>query len=298
MSRAYAGLVATFLLLVAETSAAQGFSVSYIDGNAQARTGSTWAALAVGDTLSADSTVRLPTGATVQLKGGGMDFHLNRPGIYLLRDLMAARKATSSARIGSVIVNALRYLATGPKAPQSAALGARGASQADSDDDEWIDSTSDAFLGAAREHIAAGRYARAIEVLNEAMASAADEDMPQLRYYLAYACTLDGRSSEAWKQITGLDPGPGDAWQPDFVLLKARLLIDSSAYAEAVTLLGPSDRKLSEDAQRAPLYYFLLGIARRGAGDVDGAKRAMARLTAISPESDMGKAAATLAQGW
>jgi Tfp pilus assembly protein PilF len=76
------------------------------------------------------------------------------------------------------------------------------------------------------------------------------------------------------------------------ILLEAKLLEDTSAYKNAVTWLADND--LSQDAQRAPLYYFLLGMGYRGEGDAENAKQVFSKVVSISRDSELGKAAEEL----
>ncbi|HUJ74840.1 MAG TPA: hypothetical protein VL359_08275, partial [bacterium] len=100
----------------------------------------------------------------------------------------------------------------------------------------------------------------------------------------------------AWKQMQGLQPGPSDAWRGDFVILKAKMLEDASAFAETTTWLTQSANDLSGDAEYAPLYYFLLGLGYRGAGQGDNARQAFSAVVRIAGDTDIGKSAAALLQ--
>ena len=273
---------------------AQSLSVAYLEGQAQLRIGSSWTELATGSAVPLTSSVRLPTGGLVQIKGGGIELTLSRPGIYVVRDIVAARRAVSNPGIDAVVAGSLRHLVSGPTERQSTAMGGRAENESKSDDETWAETSSEVFLAAGKEYIKAGKYDKAMEQIREALEGATDQEAPKIHYYLAYAASLNGDVREAGRQIADLQPTTSDAWAEDFIILKAKLLEDTSAYAEAVALLTHEGNVLSQDAQRAPLYYFLLGLGCRGAGEKESAKRAFSEVVAISAESDLGRAATKL----
>jgi hypothetical protein len=88
-----------------------------------------------------------------------------------------------------------------------------------------------------------------------------------------------------------LKPNDSDPWAADFVLLKAKLLEDASAYEEALALLKQNEQGLSQDAQRSQVYYFLLDLEYRRAGDSTDANRALAKAASISKDSDICRSA-------
>jgi len=278
-------------LLAAATAGAQSLSVTYLEGEAQVRSSSSWKVLSIGDSVPLEASVRVEEQGMVQLKGAGLDFVLNRPGTYVLKDVVAARRQLSAAGVGAALANTLRYLASGPAAPQSTAAGTRGANQGLSENQGWVENDAQVFLDAGRQYLSSGQYDKALEQFGQALDSATDEEVPEIHYYLAYASSLKGDVREAWDEIADLEPAMSVAWAYDFVLLKANLLEDASAYGEAVTWLRQSDNDLSKDARRAPTYYFLLGIGCRGSGDTESAQQAFSKVIEIAPGGDLGRAA-------
>jgi hypothetical protein len=93
---------------------------------------------------------------------------------------------------------------------------------------------------------------------------------------------------KAWNQLASLRPNANDAWVADFILLRARLLEETSTYKEAISWL--THNGLSNDVQRAPLYYFLFGLGCWGAGESESSKRAFSDVEKISGSSDLRKA--------
>lgn len=275
---------------------AQGMSVSYLEGEAAIRSGSSWVELSIGDTVSAEASVRLGQGAYVELKLMGANIVLSEKGTYSMRDVLSSRRAFRSAGVGKAVSATLSYMVTGPARTQSAVFGVRGENRSEGDDPSWVTSSAQVFLDAGREYIKSGQYDEAIEQLRQGQDEAAEQESARVRYYLAYAYSLNGDTRNALKQAADLQPTRTDAWAADFVVLKAKLLIDTNAYAQEIEWLTRQENDLSGDAQRASLYYFLLGVGYRGVGDTTNAKQSLSKVAAISGESDLGKAAVQLLQ--
>ena len=283
------------LLVAAPFAAAQSLTVVYLEGKAQASSAAGWSDLSLGEALASDSSIRVADGGLVQLQGPGAAYTLTRPGTYALRDILTAGHALSAAGVAPAVEKFMRLLSAGPTRNQSVALGARGADQSGSDEDQWAESSAQVFLEAGKEYLEAGKYDQAVAQLMQALDSATPGESAEVRYYLADAAFLKGDMVQAWKQASTLQPASTDQWAADFVLFRARLLEATSGYADAVTWLVAND--LSRDAQRAPLYFFLLGLGYRGTGDGDGARRALTRVVDMTRDSDLGKTASALLAG-
>ena len=293
MRRTTVGLLATFCLLLTQNALAENFNVSYLEGQAQIQSGSSWINLAIGDVVPSETSIRLIGPGILQLKGADLEVVLSLPGTYLVKDIAAAHRLFSSAGVGEALKTSLRHLIFGSSPQRNVQLGTRGTNESKPEDENWSES-SEVFLAAGKEFIKAAEYDEAVEQFKQALESASGQEAPEIHYYLAYALLLNGDVREAWKHAANLQPSASDQWARDFILLKAKLLEDTSAHKEAVTWLAGND--LSQDAQRAPLYYFLLGLGYRGAGESEGAKQALLKVVAISRESDLGKAASELLQ--
>jgi hypothetical protein len=120
------------------------------------------------------------------------------------------------------------------------------------------------------------------------------EEFPEVHYYLAYAYSLNGNIPNAVRQLAGARPGSGASWASDYILLQAKLYLDTFAFAQAIQWLSQAGNNLSGDAQRAPLYYFLLGLGYRGVGDSTNATQSFSKVIFLAGESDLGKSAAAL----
>jgi len=289
------GILLVCLCVAGQLAEAQDLSVSYLDGSAGIRSGSTWRPLSIGDAVPINATIRVDPAGWVQLKGAGIDVILTRPGIYSVSEVVARHRTVSPRGIGAAITASLRALASGRSPAQSSASGARAGNAGEAEEDDlWVESSAGGFLAEGKSDLKAGRYDDALRALRQAELSASGEEMPEIRFYLASTYSLKGNLGQAWKLAEDLTPVPGTEWEGDLVLLKARLLLDTSAFAEAAALLAIEGGWLAQDASRAPLYYFLLGVGYRGAGAAESSRQALSRVVAISSDSDLGAAAADL----
>jgi tetratricopeptide (TPR) repeat protein len=282
------------LMLASHLASAQVLNVAYLDGEAQVASGSNWRELSLGDVVSTDASIRLLPGAVLELKSTGSMLTLTRAGTYAIGALLKARRTLGSPGVSNALVSFMRQLASPAAGKQNDVLGLRGPERSKPDEDGWSESSAQVFLDTGKDYIKAGRYDLAIEQLKKALDAATDEEAPEIHYYLADASSLGGDMKGAWKQVASLKPTIAVPYYVDFVLLKAKLLVETSAYADALDLLASEGPALSQDAQRAPLYYFLLGLGYRGKSDSENADRAFAKVVSISAESDLGKTASEL----
>lgn len=294
--RLQTGVSVFFLALPLIAMAAPALSVSYVDGTAYLGTGSSWKELSIGDSATADVSIRLDAGASVELTGIGVDITLTQKGTYSIRDLLAARQKIGSPGVGKALSASMAYLLTGPAHNQSTAAGARGANESKSADSEWVETSAQENIQQAKDSIQAAKYDEAIEKLTQTLDEATDEELPEVHYYLAYAYSLNGSTIDAVKQLAGVKPSSGASWAGDFILLQAKLYLDTFAFPQAIQWLTQPGNDLSGDAQRAPIYYYLLGLGYQEIGDGQNAKQSLSKVVAIAGGSDLGKSAAGLLQ--
>ncbi len=282
------------VLFTALAMAVPSLSVSYIDGSASLGSGSSWKALGLGDPVPTDTTIRLDAGSSVDLKGMGADFHLSQKGSYAIRDLLAARQRLGVPAVGSALAAKLKSLLSPQIANQSAVAGVRGADQSTDSDSEWVETSVQDSLQQAKGFIQSGNFADALDKLNQSLDEATTTELQELHFYLAYAYSLQGDISNTAREIVEVRSGTGSSWSDDFILLKAKLDIDSFAFAQAIQGLNQPGNDLSSDARRGSLYFFLLGLAHRGAGNGEKEKEAFQRIVSMDKGSELGKAAAQM----
>jgi hypothetical protein len=293
--------VIVLCLAIGGTSWAQQLGVQYVEGEVSARQGSGWVRLAAGDQVSADTTVRVGASACVELKAPAVSLILNRLGIYSLRDILAARTRFSGPRVGRALSAAFTQLftANGRGARGTATQGggrAGNAAEKQDKDEEWDLGSADQNLRSGRRLAEAGKVDEAIASFLKVVRAPDDAEAAQLRearYMLASAYCASGNTLEAVRWMNGLEPLPEDAWLPDCVLLKARLLLDTSDYGAAVDALKPLEAMLAADPQRAAAFHFLLALGYRGLGDIP---REIERLKATQAAAGPGDVAAAAAE--
>jgi tetratricopeptide (TPR) repeat protein len=274
----------------------QTLQVAYLDGVATLNRGALWVELAIGDIVPQNATLQMGKDSYLELKSVGATIILSRMGTYSVHDLLSASFALNSAGAGKALSASLARLFSGPTQNLSGVLGARGANESKSEDSGWVESGAAVFLEAGKTFVASGQYEKAIEQFRQALDAATVEEQPEVKLDLAYAYSLNGNTREALGQAAGVKPSGSEAWAHEFVMLKAKLLVDTNAFAEDIAWLSQQGNDLSEDAQHAPTYYFLLGVGYRGVRDTSSEKAALSKVIALSPNSDMGKAATWLLQ--
>jgi hypothetical protein len=243
-----------------------------------------------------DSTIKLEKGAYVELTGPGTKLSLSQPGTYQLRAIMAKRQGMDSTGLGKSVDRYINTLSNGPAENASTIAGVRGAEQGQSNGSEWVTSDTAIYLDAAKAYIAAGSWDLAIGQLKEGLVVASADEMPELKFYLAEASALAGKTREAFKWMGGVQVSGSEPWAADFWMLEAKLLIDTMAYQQAVDLLTGPAKSVATIAQRETLYRFLLAAAYSGTGDTASERAELQKLAAMSG-TEAGKTAAALLAG-
>jgi tetratricopeptide (TPR) repeat protein len=284
------------LIALTWTASGQTLGVAYLDGDAALSRGASWVKLAIGDTVPQNATLQVGKDSYLELKSADATIILSRTGTYSVHDLLSASLALKAAGAGKALSASLARLFSGPTHNDSGVLGARGANESKSEDSGWVESSTQVFLEAGKTFIASGKYEKAIDQFRQALDTATEEESSEVRFDLAYAYSLSGNTREALGQIAGLESKGSEAWAIEFALLKAKLLVDTNAFAEEIAWLTQGGNDLSRDAQRAPMYYFLLGVGYRGVGDTSHEKQSLSRVVTTSGESDLRKAATQLLQ--
>jgi tetratricopeptide (TPR) repeat protein len=293
VKRVSSAIILLFAFIVPRAGA-QDLSVSYLEGEAQVRSGSSWAGISIGDHLSSQATIQLSGGAYMELQGPDSKIVLSQKGTYKLPDLLTASHALGSAGAGKALTSMLSSLLSGQTRNQSSALGARGANESKTDDSGWVTSDAQVFLDAGTQYLQSGQYEPAIQQFLQALDAATDKEASLVRYNLALVYDLNGSTREALKYAAELQPSSSAAWAPDFIILKAKLLVETNAFAQETAWLTQSGNDLSGDVQRASIYDFLLGVGYRGTGDTTSEKANLSKVVAISADGELGKAAAQL----
>jgi hypothetical protein len=185
-------------------------------------------------------------------------------------------------------------------APPSADAAAQPEPQSPGSPALSLPDEAEEHLAAGRDLLASGKLEEATDELMAALGTASEMEAPEVRYYLACARSLSGDTRGALKLVQDLaapsGPAAGSPWADDFVIFKAKLLADTNAFSDELAWLRPHGARLSRDPERAPVYWFLLGLGYRGIGDVTRERQSLSRVVSLAGDSDLGKAAARLAK--
>jgi tetratricopeptide (TPR) repeat protein len=295
--RSRAKLFALLLVVSAAWSlAAQELSVSYLDGKVSQKNGFSWQELSIGDAISADATLRVEAHTYVEFSTGSARITLSQPGTYIVKSLVSASRSLHSAGAGEALNAMLSALVSGRSQNQTSVGGVRAGDKSKDQDSGYFSSDADIFLKSGKDYIGSGQYDKAIEELKQAKEAAEESERGEVRYYLAEAYSLNGETRSAFAQIVELQPENSAAWLPDFILLKGKILIDVSAYDQSAKWLAEKGAGLAMDAQRMQTYFFLMGLAYKGTGEIEKERQSFTRVISAGGDSELGKAAAKLMQ--
>lgn len=274
-----------------------GLSVAYVEGDAQVALSGSWTSVAIGDIVPAQGRIRLGEGTCVELAMSDGKLVLDRPGTYAIPRLLAVRGVRERAGAGK-IVSQIIVSASGRAVPrQSAAMGVRSVPIPGLEELGVTETRAQTLLAAGKDAIQAGRYGEAKEKLTQALAAASEQEASETRFFLAQAQFLAGDVRAALATTADLAPAEGDPRRSDCVLFKAELLIETSAYVDAIEWLSRYEPVLSADERNAPAYWFLLALACQGTGDAAREKQALDTVLTMAPDSPMADAAQALAAG-
>jgi tetratricopeptide (TPR) repeat protein len=279
-------LVALFAGVLVMGAFAQAFTVSYLDGTVELQSAKGWAAIAIGDRVPADATVRISQTGSLELIRARTKITLLKDGVYSLSSLSAAAGAGGSAGVGGVIAQKLQSLVT-EKPQASAAGGVRGAEQGQGAVN-WLnenDETHTKVLALLDKHL----YQDAVSFLNDSIRDAtSDEDTAEFTYLLGVAYYGQGQTAKSFRALARVNPRADAPWYARYVILKAQVLVDTQNYKDALDLLTPfiAAYPTGEATQVA---YLLSGLSQKGLGNKTDAQAALDAGFELDPGTDTAK---------
>ncbi|HTZ51224.1 MAG TPA: hypothetical protein VMF68_06180 [Spirochaetia bacterium] len=263
-------LVAVFAAVVVVGVSAQAFTVSYLDGTVEMQSAKGWSAVSIGDRIPADATVRISDTGSLELVRTGAKITILKDGVFALAGLAAGAASGASGVAGS-IAQKLQTLVT-EKPKSSAAGGVRGAEQG-TGNVTWVDE-NDETRAQAQALLDKKDWKGASSVLQDAIKNAgSDTDVSEFGYMLAVAYDGAGQTAKAYRALAKVNADPSAAWYARYVILKAKVLVDSQSFADALGVLTPfiSAYPTGEATQVA---YLLSGISQKGLGNKTAARSA------------------------
>ncbi len=212
-------------------------SVSWTDGKVDMQKGSSWLAVNLGDKIDSAATLRLESGASVELTDGKSKVSLTAAGTYVLDTLLKQGAAASKNKAGAL--DKLGKLVD-PKASTnaSAVAAVRGAAiEPAKDSVTWMSDSVDvsAVMDEGRKLVRDGDFSAAAAKFDEAVVAAEGDEKDSATYAEAWSLAADDSNAKAVKLLRGM-PSSG-TWAGPRALLLARLDIDSGAKAEAKAVL-------------------------------------------------------------
>jgi len=263
-------LVAVFAAVVLVGVSAQAFTVSYLDGTVELQTAKGWSAVSIGDRIPADATVRISDTGSLELVRTGAKITILKDGVFAVAGLAAGASSGTSGVAGS-IAQKLQTLVT-EKPKSSAAGGVRGADQS-APDVTWVDE-NDETRAQAQALLDKKDWKGASLLLQDAIKNAgSDTDVAEFGYMLAVAYDGAGQTARAYRALSKVNADPSAAWYARYVILRAKVLVDSRSFSDALGVLTPfiSAYPTGEATQMA---YLLTGISQEGLGNKSAARSA------------------------
>ena len=273
---------AVFLILFsAACASAEEFQLIYKDGEVSARSRTGWSTLMNGDSVPADSQIKLAPGAIAEFSSPGATLLFSKPGTYRLQ-AAAEQKPPQAATMLSSVFSRIARMSGDDDREQSQAMGVRGSEAADNAGLTWIDEDSMSFDEAKSAYLA-GNYTQAIDTLENQVDPIILSDESEYWYYLAASYLAAGRKGPALRIARQHPANQFSEVYSDFLLLKGRLQIEAMDYPAAADQLQQYIYSVSSDG-RKQIGYYLYGIALQQQGQTAHARRALQ--TAVELDAD------------
>jgi tetratricopeptide (TPR) repeat protein len=274
----------TFVLAVA--AFAQSYSVSYSDGTVEMKTANGWAPLAIGDAVPADASVRVSQSGSLELARGKSRITILKDGTYDIASLTLASEKSGSEGVGANISQKLQSL-TSEKPKSTTAGGVRAAEQGQ-ESVTWAEE-SDNVRSEVTSLLAQKKYTEALERLADAIKdSSSPADEQEFTYLTGVAYYGAGQTVKAYRALEKVSADPSVEWYPNYILLKAQVLVDSADFSGALDVLHPflNGNSSGESAQIA---YLLAYYCQKGLGNTAEAKAALETGYQLDPTTDTAK---------
>jgi tetratricopeptide (TPR) repeat protein len=273
----------TFVLAV--SAFAQSYSVSYSDGTVQMKTANGWAPLAIGDAVPANASVRLSQSGSLELERGKSRITILKDGTYDIASLTRASEKSGSEGVGANISQKLQSL-TSEKPKSTAAGGVRAAEQGREPPTWATESDSDEVRSEVTSLLAQKKYTEALKTLADAITdSSSPADQQEFTYLTGVVYYGAGQTVKAYRALEKVSADPSVQWYPNYILLKAQVLVDSPDFSGALNILHPflTENPSGESAQIA---YLLTYFCQKGLGNTAEAKAALETGYRLDPMTD------------
>ena len=254
-------LIALFGLL-AFTTLAEEFTISYMTGYASLIEGGRSVPLDIGSSLDESARIEIEDDGVLELQGSSRSLTLTGPGTYVLASVLGRSQKRESLPVSSLLRSRLsRMVSSDGVSKPSSVMGVRGAAADAESDLTWMSGESEVYIGSGREYMSRGELQPAMREFEEGLAIAREygefESEMELTFLLSYTQALDGRPGPALNTLQTISPDPYAPWYPEYRLHHAGLLLEAGAPQRAAEVLQSEEKTvpLQEEEQ------LLLGIS-------------------------------------
>ncbi len=281
-------LPAVLFIVGVATVAAQQVVVDYAEGMVDARAGSGWEPVFIGQRLQPTAAVRIGAGGYAELSQGSAMVRLTRPGSYLLETVLEGVERNRRVGLGSMMRTRLDRIGGGTQPQDEATVAGVRGNDAGAAELMWVGGEeAGELIEEGIELLADGTYGPARERFSEAYDFAeSDAQAARARFYLGYTDYLEGNLREALEAFGDVELERGDRDYDSWVLTRAQALVETFAYEESIAVLSPYIENADPAPENEQTALILRGIAHEGLGRTPEARADLtaARETATDGE--------------
>ena len=281
-------LVVVVLFLAGQILSAEDFQLIYSNGEVSVKTQSGWSEVMNGDSLAADSTVRLGPGAVAEFSSPATTLLFSKPGSYRLQ-AAASQKPRDESRVISSVFGRIARMGSDAPPSQSQAMGVRG-DVADSDPNiTWIEEDGMSFDEALTAY-GNGEFTLAIDILENEVEPIVLSDESEYWYYLSASYLGNDQKGPALQIAQQHRANQFSEVYPNFLLLKGRLQLEAGNYPLAEEHLKNYIYSVNDD-NRKQVGYYLYAIALQQLGQQDNARQALQMVLQLDADPELSKLA-------
>ncbi len=273
---------------------AEDVYVDYVDGYLELKDGSSWMELWIGDEIGDSDILKLGRGSYAELSYGSDRIKLSRPGVYELSSLLGARKNMNSSGVGALLAGKFKTLLIDDSTKTEAAVGGVRAAEAETVSVDWMTSETAEIIRQGRNSLQLGVVDKALDLFNEALDLSADEyEESEAYYYIGLAHAMSGNYGAALENLDFADFDTDSEYYSELYILKGQLLVESSAYEEAVKWLNSfkfSNARAATTDDKQQLY-LMLAVAQSNSGMKADALKTLDKLISLDRNSEAARAA-------
>ena len=271
----------------------EDYLVNYIDGILEVSEDGDWYELYIGDELPSDAVVRLDDDSYAELNRRSDVIKLSRPGVYELSALLSARAEIKSSGVGSLLSGKFKTFIQEDESKTQSAVGGVRAAEAETVTIDWMSSETAELIADGRAALGDGDIEDALSYFFDAYDFAADSyEEAEALYFLGLSYAMSGDYSKALENLDMAYMEEDSEYYSDFYLLKAQLLIESSAFDESYAFLKDYNKAAGRNfPEKLQEIYFLQAVASNNTGRRSEAESLIGKLVDIDPHSETASAA-------